>query len=69
MSRRSAHEQFDVDEFAAAMDGVYSESIVEAVLDEAPMAYKSADAIEAALAPTAEVIDHLDAVHNLKATE
>jgi RNA-splicing ligase RtcB len=69
MSRRAAHERFSVDEFADAMDGVYSESVVEAVVDEAPMAYKPAGAIEDALAPTATVTDRLDAVHNLKATE
>ena len=68
MSRRKAHDVIGMDEFEAAMDGIYSESIVEGVRDEAPMAYKDADRIAAALAPTAAVIERLDAVHNLKAT-
>jgi hypothetical protein len=56
-----------MDEFADAMDGVYSESVVEGVRDEAPMAYKDAGRIAEALEPTAEIVDWLDAVHNLKA--
>jgi RNA-splicing ligase RtcB len=69
MSRRQAHSEIDMDEFAAAMDGVYSESVIEGVRDEAPMAYKDADAILSAIRPTAEVVEYVDAVHNLKATE
>jgi len=51
------------------MAGIYSESVVEAVRDEAPMAYKDADRIAAALEPTAELVEWLDAVHNLKSTD
>jgi tRNA-splicing ligase RtcB len=69
MGRRDAHERLSVEEFEAAMDGVYSESVGESTIDEAPMAYKPADAIEAALAPTAAVVDRLRPVHNLKATD
>ena len=69
MSRSRAHDVVDMGAFADAMDGVYSESVVEGVRDEAPMAYKDAGRIVEALAPTAEVIEWLDAVHNLKATE
>ena len=69
MSRRQAHSDIDMSEFAAAMDGVYSESVIEGVRDEAPMAYKDADAILSAIEPTAEVVEYVDAVHNLKATE
>ncbi|WP_284009837.1 RtcB family protein [Haloarcula pelagica] len=68
MSRTRAHDVVDMDEFAEAMDGIYSESVVEAVRDEAPMAYKDADAIREAIEPTAEVVEWLDVVHNLKAT-
>ncbi|WP_424003557.1 RtcB family protein [Haloarcula salina] len=69
MSRRQAHSDIDMDEFAAAMDGVYSESVVEGVRDEAPMAYKDAETIRSAIEPTAEVVEWIDAVHNLKATQ
>ena len=69
MSRGKAHSVVDMDEFADAMADVYSESVVESVRDEAPMAYKDAERIVTALEPTAEVVEWLDAVHNLKATE
>jgi RNA-splicing ligase RtcB len=69
MSRREASERGSVEEMADAMDGVYSESIVESVLDEAPLAYKSAGEIVDAIEPTAEIVDWLEPVHNLKATE
>jgi tRNA-splicing ligase RtcB len=67
MSRRQAHEEGSVEEFESAMEGIYSESVVESVLDEAPMAYKSADAIASAIEPTADIVDWLDARHNIKA--
>jgi RNA-splicing ligase RtcB len=67
MSRRQAHEEGSVEAFESAMDGIYSESVVESVLDEAPMAYKSADAIATAIEPTADIVDWLAVQHNLKA--
>ena len=67
MGRGEAHRTVDMAEFEAAMDGIYSESVVESVRDEAPMAYKSADAISEAIEPTADVLDWLVPVHNLKA--
>ena len=36
-------------------------------LVEAPMAHKSVEAIVDAIEPTAEIVDWLDVVHNLKA--
>jgi RNA-splicing ligase RtcB len=69
MSRREAHEEGSVEAFEQVMDGIYSESVVESVLDEAPMAYKSADAIAESIEPTADIVDWLDVVHNLKAKE
>ncbi|MDS0277139.1 RtcB family protein [Halomicroarcula sp. S1AR25-4] len=68
MSRSEAHDVVDMDDFADAMADVYSESVVESVRDEAPMAYKDARRIVDALEPTAAVVEWLDAVHNLKAT-
>ncbi|NHN43063.1 RtcB family protein [Halorubellus sp. JP-L1] len=69
MGRGDAFDRLSMAEFEAAMDGVYSESVVEGVVDEAPMAYKDADRILGALEPTAEVEERLDVVHNLKAKE
>ncbi|MCU4716562.1 RtcB family protein [Halapricum hydrolyticum] len=69
MSRREASERASVEELRERMDGVYSESLVESVLDEAPIAYKDAGRIAASIEPTAEVVDWLDPVHNVKALE
>ena len=69
MGRGDAHDRLSMDEFEAAMDGIYSESVVEGVKDEAPMAYKEATRILDALEPTAAVEERLDVVHNLKARE
>ena len=68
MSRGEARSTASVEDLQAEMDGVYSESIVESVLDEAPIAYKDAEAIVAELDATAEIVEWLDPVHNLKAT-
>jgi len=67
MSRRQAHEEGSIEAFEEAMEGIYSESVVKSVLDEAPMAYKPAESIVEAIEPTAELVDWLDVVHNLKA--
>nr|WP_240729981.1 RtcB family protein [Halalkalirubrum salinum] len=67
MSRSDAFDRVSIDAFEAAMEGIYSESVVPSVRDEAPMAYKPTAAIERALAPTAELINRLSVVHNLKA--
>ena len=69
MSRREASERASIEELRERMDGVYSESLVESVLDEAPLAYKDAERIAAAIEPTAEILDWLDPVHNVKALE
>ena len=67
MSRREAHESLTVEAFERAMTDVYSESVGEAALDEAPMAYKPVDSMLEAITPTAEIVDRLNVVHNLKA--
>lgn len=67
MSRTQAYEDLSVDDFEEEMDDVVSSSVTEETLDEAPGAYKSADLIEEAITPTAEVVDQIRPVLNLKA--
>ncbi len=66
MSRGQARREFEEAEVSAALTagGVHSSVIP---LDEAPGAYKSSEAIEAALGETATVVDRLEPVHNFKA--
>lgn len=40
MPRREARETLDLREYRAAMDGIYSTSVNERTIDEAPGAYK-----------------------------
>ena len=66
MSRTKAKETCDMDEFKKQMEGIYSTSIVRSVLDECPNSYKSPKMIEAAITPTATVIDRLIPILNIK---
>jgi len=68
-SRRWAHEELSVSEFTAAMDGVFSTSVGEATLDEAPMAYKDSDVVLDSIGETATVEEVLSPVYNLKADD
>jgi tRNA-splicing ligase RtcB len=68
-SRRWAYDEFDVEDFKHEMSDVYSSSVNEATLDEAPMAYKDTDSIRGPLSETASVVDELTPVLNIKAEE
>ncbi len=66
MSRAAAHDRFDAATMAASLaDGGVEASVLP--VDEAPGAYKDSERIEAAIDPTATVVDRLEPVHNFKA--
>lgn len=67
MSRTQAYDDLSVEDFKEKMSNVVSSSVSEETLDEAPGAYKSADLIGSAITPTAEVVDQIKPVLNLKA--
>lgn len=69
MSRMQAKATLNMEEYRASMDGIYTTSINDDTLDEAPMAYKSADDILDVIGETAEVIEHMKPVYNFKAVE
>ena len=58
-----------MEEYKKAMEGIYSTTVVEETLDEAPMAYKSVDDILATLKETVDVVDILKPIYNFKAAE
>ncbi|MFB6237000.1 MAG: RtcB family protein [Halopenitus sp.] len=66
-SRGWARQTFSMEEFEESMDGVYSTSVSEATLDEVPMAYKEKNSILSRLPETAEVVDTLTPILNIKA--
>lgn len=67
MSRMTARETLDIEEYKAEMAGIYSTSVNEQTLDEAPMAYKSLDDIIGAISESVEVIEILKPIYNFKA--
>lgn len=66
MSRSKAKSSLDMDEFKKTMKGIYTTSVVQETLDEAPGAYKPMEEIMATITDTAEIIDILKPVYNFK---
>ena len=56
-------------DYKKSMEGIYTTSINENTIDEAPMAYKSIDDILNSIHETVEVIEILKPVYNFKASE
>lgn len=69
MSRRQARDLISLDEYQESMKDVFSTSVGEATLDEAPAAYKPMDEIIEFIQGTVEVIDILKPVYNFKASD
>ena len=67
MSRTAAKEQLDLDEYRREMEGIYTTSVNEATLDEAPMAYKSLSDIIDVISESVDVIEVLKPIYNFKA--
>lgn len=67
MSRGEARKNLRLEDFEIAMKGISSSSVVTETIDEAPMAYKDAEAIIEAIAPNAQIIAHMYPVWNFKA--
>lgn len=67
LSRRAARESLSLEEYRAAMEGVYTTSVNEATLDEAPMAYKSLDDLMDVIQESVTVVDIMRPIYNFKA--
>ena len=68
LSRARARETLNMEDFRAAMAGVYTTSVDESTIDESPMAYKSIDDIIGVIRETVDVIDVIKPVYNFKAS-
>ncbi|MBQ7733528.1 MAG: RtcB family protein, partial [Synergistaceae bacterium] len=68
MSRTHAKESLSLDEYKESMQGIYTTSISESTLDEAPGAYKSLDDIIDVIADTLDIIEVMKPVYNFKAS-
>lgn len=69
MSRRKAKETLSMDEYQKMMEGVFTTSVNESTLDEAPMAYKSMEDIIGVVGESVDVIDVLKPIYNFKASD
>ncbi len=67
MSRATAKEFLNLEEYKKSMEGIYSTSINEDTLDEAPMAYKSLSDIIDVIGQTVDILQILKPVYNFKA--
>lgn len=69
MSRTRAKANLSMEEYRETMKGIYTTSINEDTLDEAPMAYKSLEDIIDVIRESVDVIDVMKPVYNFKASD
>ena len=67
MSRTTAKETLDLEEYRREMKGIYTTSVNESTIDEAPMAYKSLEDIIDVISESVDVIEVLKPIYNFKA--
>ena len=69
MSRGKAKEAIDIEAYKESMKGIYTTSVNESTLDEAPMAYKSLEDIIDVISDSVDIIEVMSPVYNFKASE
>ena len=67
MSRTKAKETLTMEEYREAMKDVFTTSVNENTLDEAPMAYKSLEDIIDVIAESVDVVEVIKPRYNFKA--
>lgn len=67
MSRAKAREVLKMEEFKESMDGIYTTSVCEETIDEAPMVYKSSESIMKDIEPTVNIVRVIKPIYNFKA--
>ena len=68
MSRTAAKNNLSMEEYKESMKGIYTSSVCEATIDEAPMAYKSLEDIIDVIKESVEIIDVMKPIYNFKAS-
>ncbi|MBV7274734.1 RtcB family protein [Clostridium sp. PL3] len=69
MSRTKAKQKVNMEEYKEAMKGIYTTSVNESTIDEAPMAYKPMEEIVSNVKDTIEIIKIIKPLYNFKAGE
>ena len=67
MSRSAAKKSIGLEDYRKAMEGIYTTSVNDATLDEAPMAYKSLEDIIDVIEDSVDVVEVMRPVFNFKA--
>ncbi|MEG0386114.1 MAG: RtcB family protein [Solibacillus sp.] len=68
-SRTAAMKNLSMDDFKETMSGIWTTSVSEETLDEAPMAYKPMQEIIDQIGETVEIQKHVTPVYNFKASD
>ncbi len=69
MSRAKAKEVLDMASYKESMAGIYTTSVNEQTIDEAPMAYKSLEDIIDVIGDAVEILEIMKPVYNFKASD
>lgn len=68
LSRTNAKVTLNMDDYREAMEGIYSTSVKESTLDEAPAAYKPIEDIISPIAEAVDIVDVMKPIYNFKAS-
>jgi len=68
MGRLKALDTLSMEEYRESMKGIYTTSVNESTLDEAPMVYKSLDDIIGVIKESVDVVDIMKPIYNFKAS-
>ena len=67
LSRVQARQQLDLKEFEESMKGIYSTSVADTTIDEAPMVYKGMEDIVDNITDTVAIVGVIKPIYNFKA--
>ena len=69
MSRAQAKKNLHMEEFRDSMKNVWTTSVMEETIDEAPMVYKPMESIVENIKDTVDIVDVIKPIYNFKASE
>lgn len=69
MSRMQAKRSLNLKDFESSMQGIYTTSVCEQTIDEAPMVYKSSEQIMQDILPTVDIVKVIKPIYNFKAKQ
>lgn len=67
MSRSKAKQLVDMEEYKQSMKEIYTTSVSESTIDEAPMVYKPLEEIESNIKDTVDIVERIKPIYNFKA--